>query len=232
MPSASPDRVTRLVERVIEARVHGRYLVRSASEAEAAGLLVGFHGYAEHAAIHLDALCAIPDIHAWLIVSVQALHPFYTRDQTVVANWMTRQDREHAIIDNVDYVGRVLEAVHTENGVRRPLVFAGFSQGGAMAYRAAARYPSDGLIILAADVPPDILAATRLSLPPVLIGRGAKDTWYSETKHAADLEALRARDVAVESCVFDGGHEWGKPFYTAAARHLHVVLGRTRLNGG
>lgn len=232
MPSVSSDRVTRLVERVIEARVHGRYLVRGASDAEAAGLLVGFHGYAEDAAIHLEALSAIPGVDAWLIVSVQALHPFYTRDQTVVANWMTRQNREHAIIDNVDYVGSVLDAVQAENGVRRPVVFAGFSQGGAMAYRAAARYPSDALMILASDVPPDVLAATRLSLPPVLIGRGVNDKWYTQTKHAADLEALRALDVVVESCVFDGGHEWGKPFYAAAARHLRDVLARTRVNGG
>jgi predicted esterase len=222
----------RVVERVIEARVHGRYLVRGASDREAAGLLVGFHGYAEDAAIHLNALSAIPDVHAWLVVSVQALHPFYTRDQTVVANWMTRQHREHAIADNVDYVGRVLEAVQTEHGVRRPLVFAGFSQGGAMAYRAAARYPCDALIILASDVPPDIRAAKHVSLPPVLIGRGTKDTWYTETKHAADLEALSALNVAIESCVFDGGHEWGDPFYKAAARHLREVRGRTRVNSG
>ena len=220
-------RVTPLVERVIEARVHGRYLVRRASGAEAAGLVVGFHGYAEDAAIHLEALSAIPDIDSWLIVSVQALHPFYTRDQTVVANWMTRQDREHAIVDNVDYVGRVLEAVHAEHGARRPLVFAGFSQGGAMAYRAAARYPSDALIVLASDVPPDVLAATRVSLPPVLVGRGVNDRWYTAAKHAADLEALRAAGVVVESCVFDGGHEWGEPFYTAAARHLREVLAPT-----
>src|SRR5262249_16180820 len=192
----------------------------------------GFHGYAEDAAIHLNALSAIPGIHAWLIVSVQALHPFYTRDQSVVANWMTRQDREHAIVDNVDYVGRVLESVQAEHGVRRPLVFAGFSQGGAMAYRAAARYPCDAVIILASDVPPDILAASRVSLPPVLIGRGANDQWYTEAKHLADLEALCARDLAVANCVFDGGHEWGAAFYTAAARHLHDALRRTRVNGG
>ena len=225
MPS-SADRVPQLVERVVEARVHGRYLVSRASDAEPAGLLVGFHGYAEDAAIHLDALRAIPDVDAWSIVSVQALHPFYTRDQTVVANWMTRQNREHAIADNVEYVGNVLEAVRAELGVTRPLVFAGFSQGGAMAYRAAARYPSDALIILASDVPPDVLATTRVSLPPVLLGRGSDDRWYTESKHAADLDALRARGVAVESCVFDGGHEWGGAFYTAAAGHLRAALAR------
>ena len=144
------------------------------------------------------------------------------------ASWMTREGREHAIVDNVDYIGSVLEAVRTEHRVGRPLVFAGFSQGGAMAYRAAVRYPSDALIILASDVPPDILATTPVSLPPVLIGRGTNDKWYTETKHAADLEALRALNVTVESCIFDGGHEWGEPFYAAAARHLRDVLGRTR----
>jgi predicted esterase len=148
-----------------------------------------------------------------------------------VANWMTRQDREQAIVDNVDYIGNVLEAVRAENGLRRPLVFAGFSQGGAMAYRAAARYPCDALIILASDVPPDILAATPVSLPPVLIGRGTSDKWYTETRHAADLEALRALNVAVESCVFAGGHEWGEPFYAAAAGHLRDVLVRSRSGG-
>jgi predicted esterase len=231
MPSASTNHVARLpVERVIEARVHGRYLVRPAPGAGSTGLLVGFHGYAEDAAIHLNALSAIPDIDLWLTVSVQALHPFYTKDQAVVANWMTRQDREHAIVDNVDYIGNVLEAVRTEYGVRRPLVFAGFSQGGAMAYRAAARYPSDALIILASDLPPDILAATPVSLPPVLIGRGTNDKWYTEAKHAADVEVLRALNIAVESCVFDGGHEWSEPFYAAAARHLRDARARARSN--
>ena len=101
-----------------------------------------------------------------------------------------------------------------------------------MAYRAAARYPSDALIVLASDVPPDVLAATRVSLPPVLVGRGVRDKWYTAARHAADLEALRVANVVVESCVFDGGHEWGEPFYAAAARHLQDVLARTRVNGG
>jgi hypothetical protein len=82
MHCASTDHVPRLaVERAIETRVHGRYLVRTGPGTGAAGLLVGFHGYAEDAAIHLHALSAIPEIDRWLIVSVQALHPFYTINQ-------------------------------------------------------------------------------------------------------------------------------------------------------
>jgi hypothetical protein len=54
-------------------------------------LLVGFHGYGENAVTHLDAVQRIPGVDRWLIAAVQALHPFYTRDQRVVANWMTRE---------------------------------------------------------------------------------------------------------------------------------------------
>ena len=170
--------------------------------------------------MHLAAIERIADVDAWLVAAVQALHPFYTRQQSVVANWMTGQDRELAIDDNIDYVGRVLNRLRNDHAVNGPLVFAGFSQGGAMAYRAAARYPCSGLIILAADVPPDVAQQSNMTLPPVLIGRGTQDQWYTSEKHTADLETLARLGVPVESCVFDGGHEWGVDFLDAAARFL------------
>jgi predicted esterase len=132
---------------------------------------------------------------------------------------MTREDRDLAIADNLEYIGRVLGAVRQEGRAGRPLVFAGFSQGGAMAYRAAARYGADGVIVLAADVPPDV-AGGGVRLPRVLLGRGTGDAWYTEDKYAADLDALRGLGSRVEGCVFDGGHEWTAPFHAAAARLL------------
>src|ERR671914_443656 len=102
------------VVHTVDARVHGRYVVRA------------------------------PD---GLIVSVQALHRFYTRHNTIVASWMTREDRELAIADNVDYVGRVLDDARRRYAAGGPLVFEGFSQGRAMAYRAAAHYESQALIV-------------------------------------------------------------------------------------
>ena len=202
-----------------EARTHGRYLVRTPEDGAPWPLLIGFHGYGEHAAIHMDALTRTPGIETWLVAAVQALHPFYTRDQRVVASWMTRDDRELAIDDNLDYVGRVLHAIRDEFPTRAPLVFAGFSQGGAMAYRAAARFAADAVIVLAADVPPDV-ATQGVRLPRVLLGRGTGDTWYTADKQAADLATLHSRAARVESCVFDGGHEWTPPFHEAVSRLL------------
>src|SRR2546421_299213 len=141
----------------VEARTHGRFLVRVPRIAGPWPLLVGFHGYGETAGDHMDALQTIPGTDQWLLVSVQALHPFYTRSERVVASWMTRDDRALAIADNLDYVGRVLERLRTAHPASGTLVFSGFSQGGAVAYRAASTYRADGVIILAADVPPDVI---------------------------------------------------------------------------
>jgi predicted esterase len=206
----------------MEARTHGRYLLRLPDADPPWPLLVGFHGYGEDAAAHLEALARIPGARAWLIASVQALHRFYTRDRRIVASWMTRQDREHEIADNVDYVGRVLRQVRMEYRTRAPLVFAGFSQGGAMAYRAALHHAADALIVLASDVPPDVIASSQ-PLPPVLIGRGLEDDWYTDAKMAADLDALAAIRGRVETCIFEGGHEWSPPFLDAAAALLRRV---------
>jgi len=172
--------------------------------------LVGFHGYAENAERNFSELAQIPGTERWSVVSVQALHAFYVpKTGEVVGSWMTKLNREEAIADNVDYVGRVLGAI----APRRPLVFAGFSQGAAMAYRAAATFACDGVIILSGDVPPDVDAS---KLPPVLIGRGTRDDWYTAEKLEKDLSFL----PNAKSIVFDGGPERTEEFRAVAGKFL------------
>jgi predicted esterase len=204
----------------IEARTHGRYLVRVPEGSAPWPTIVGFHGYGQNAERHMWSLEQIPGHERWLLVAVQALHPFYHREDFVVANWMTRQDRELAIAENVQYVGSVIDAIRRDYATRAPLVFTGFSQGVAMAYRAAAHYRADAVIALAGDVPPDVHASTPAPLPSVLIGRGTRDDWYTPQKHDSDVATLRGLSVDVESCVFDGAHEWTPEFYAAAGRVL------------
>src|SRR5205823_5149878 len=116
---------------------HGRYLVEVPAS-PATGLIVGFHGYAESADAQLDRLRSISGSSAWLRVAIQGLHRFYrSRDRQVIASWMTRQDRELAIADNLAYVAAAIDAVCHDAQLSGPLVIAGFSQGVAMAFRAA-----------------------------------------------------------------------------------------------
>ena len=209
--------------RTVATRIHGRYLVDIPEHSRAT--LVGFHGYQENASIHFDVLKQIAAERPIGLVSVQGLHRFYTRANDVVAGWMTKEDRELAIADNVEYVGHVLTAIAHEFGVTRPMIYVGFSQGVAMAYRAAVlvQRPCDGVIALAADVPPDV-APLAASLPRILLGRGTGDKWYDQAKAAADLEVLRAAGVNVTEHVFEGGHVFGAEFISRARDFVHELL--------
>jgi predicted esterase len=204
----------------IAAQTHGRYLIQLPTEA-AAGTLCGFHGYKENADIHLIALRRVAGDRHWRLVSIQALNRFYNKAGEVVGNWMTRQDRDRAIADNVAYVAAVLSEIAAEYGAARPIVYAGFSQGVGMAYRAAAfaGRPVDGLIVLAGDVPPDV-APVAAQLPKILLGRGTADEWYTAEKAARDLDVLRAAGADVAEHVFDGGHEWHDGFVARAGEFL------------
>jgi predicted esterase len=177
----------------------------------------------------LEALRRIRGERRWRLVSVQALNRFYTRSNDVVANWMTREDRELAMADNIAYVGSVVAAVCAEDRSTLPIVYAGFSQGVAMAYRAAAfaaaraNLPRPaGAILLAGDLPPDV-APLADSLPPLLIGRGVTDEWYKEQKAAADLAVFHEASVTPLVHVFDGGHEWDDSFVAAAGAFLDRI---------
>lgn len=224
-----------MIERAIAAATHGRYLVELPSELKPSPVLVGFHGYAESAETGLDRLRSIPGAGAWLLVSVQGLHRFYrSRSEEVVAGWMTRQDRDLAIADNLAYTAAVLGAVAREWNTDGRAAFCGFSQGVAMAFRAAAaqasRHAAGGpavaavavvaVVALGGDVPPELDAAALAPIPAALIGRGTRDNWYDTETFDSDVQRLGAAGVHVEATALDAGHEWTAPFSRAAGTFL------------
>ena len=187
---------------------HGRVLARRGAP-PAAGVLAGFHGYMENAAILMARLRAIPGSDAWTLLSIQGLHRFYKgRGEEVVAGWMTREDRENAIADNIAYADNALNGVVTDRD--GPLVLVGFSQGVATAFRAGTRGTrrAAGIVGVGGDVPPELLADPLVEFPRVLLLRGARDEWYSEEKLSADVAALDRRGVRHTAHVYDGAHEW------------------------
>jgi predicted esterase len=212
--------------RLIPTTTHGRVLVREARAAAARGMIVGFHGYMENATIQMDRLQAIPGAALWTLVSVQALHRFYRgRSQDVVACWMTREDRDTAIADNIEYVDAALDAVPHDDVTR--IVYAGFSQGVAMAFRSAirGRHGAAAVIGIGGDVPPELLLDPAARFPIVLLARGARDEWLSAGQFRADLNALSARVPAprVRALEYDGAHEWHGPVADAAGDFLESI---------
>jgi predicted esterase len=215
----------------VAARTHGRVLVEepdASEDARGVGLIVAFHGYGQAADDILSEVRRIAGAAAWRLAAPQALHRFYTKgDRAVVGSWMTRQDRDEAIADNVAYVDAVLDTLLADaaaaTGPSGPIVFAGFSQGAAMAYRAAilGRRQAAGVIALAGDVPPDLgVAETGRRWPRVLIGAGDADGWYNSDKVSADVARLDAAGAPHEVVRFRGGHEWTDEFRAAAGGWL------------
>jgi predicted esterase len=213
-----------VIERSIAVNTHGRYLVVPPAQDVPAGLLVGFHGYAEGAESQLERLRAIPGSERWRLVAIQGLHRFYQRrTNEVIASWMTRQDRELAIADNLAYVEAVLDEMSRD---RPRLVFAGFSQGVAMAFRAACATARrvDGVIAVGGDVPPEIDAASLGRVHAALVCRGARDEWYTDEKFQQDVARIRQAGAAVHPVAFDGGHEWPAAVLDAASAFLQGVM--------
>ncbi len=213
-------------EREIAALVHGRYLLEIPAEPEGCPLLVGFHGYGENAEKHLEELRRLPGSSRWALCAVQALHPFYNRTGDVIASWMTRQQRERAILDNLRYVASVVAEVKRELPVSERLAYLGFSQGAAMAYRAAAGsgHACRGVVVLGGDLPPELESRDFGHFPPVLLGRGTSEQWYDAAKMEHDVEFLRGKGIDVRPCVFEGGHEWTGEFRAAAGRFLDEMF--------
>src|SRR5690349_3625684 len=139
----------------IATRIHGRVLVRK--RADPVAVLAGFHGYMENADVQMNRLEGLSFSDRVTLVSVQALHRFYRgRSEEVVAGWMTRQDREAMIADNIEYCDR---AIDLADAAGLPLFTAGFSQGVAMAFRCATRGQRRAAAVVAVggDVPPELL---------------------------------------------------------------------------
>ena len=204
---------------------HGRILVDEAPAAAPLKILAGFHGYAQHADEMLELLRTIPADPSWTRVSIQALHRFYRgRSDVTVASWMTRQDRELLVQDNLAYVNAALAQVAGARTIDR-LVVCGFSQGVAMAFRAGVlgARKADAVAALGGDVPPELLANPTLRFPRVLLARGTRDEWYKDEQLRVDERQLRARGGAVETLTFDGAHEWHPDFAGRVAALMRAI---------
>jgi predicted esterase len=212
-----------VTERSVATTTHGRYLVLPPASPGPAPILVGFHGYGEDAEAQLERLRAISESSHWLCISIQALHRFYDRRTgRVVASWMTRQDRDLAIADNIAYVTKCIDAAASEWPTLPKVVFTGFSQGVATAFRAAVNSTRTvvGVIAVGGDVPPELPAAVLSQISTALVARGATDHLYPPQKFAEDQRRLREASVNVHALEFNGAHEWSGEVIAAASTFL------------
>lgn len=208
----------------IETPTHGRVLCRERPGARI--VLVGFHGYTENADIQMERLEEIRGGAEWTLIAVQGLHRFYRgKTPDISASWMTRQDRDEMIADNIEYGDRVLEAL-TSPG--QTIVTLGFSQGVAMAFRTAlcGRRRAHGVVAVGGDIPPELLTQSGIEFPPVLLARGETDDWYTASKLEHDVKALANIGNTARVSVYPGGHQWTEQIAKRAAGFIEGTFGK------
>ena len=177
------------------------------------------HGYGQLAGQFVTPFARVAT-PARRIVAPEGLSRFYLDPSRTAADpaplvgatWMTREDRDHEIADQIAYLDALkdtLLASEPTNGVR--LRVLGFSQGVATASRwlAYGRVRPSQAILWAGSFPPDVDVAefaARLTGVPVLLVVGTRDALASWA--AADTQVRRFADAGMDARVitFDGGH--------------------------
>jgi predicted esterase len=175
------------------------------------------HGQSMRAAAFLET-ARVLESPSRLLIAPEALSRHYegeistSRNATVGATWMTREERESEIRDYVAYLDD-LHALMTERfaGSPPPVTVLGFSQGGATGVRwvAQGKVRVARLIVWASSLPPDVNFAelyARQGQPRVSYVAGTRDIYITPKVLGAQHAILNGAKVPFEAVSFDGGH--------------------------
>jgi predicted esterase len=175
------------------------------------------HGYGELAGEFARRFAPVDD-GTRLIVAPEALSRFYhsspappspqPRDRgSVGASWMTREDRDSEIGDQVTYLDAVHDAIFARvprEGIR--LTVLGFSQGVAAVTRWLARraIPTNRVVCWAGAIPEDAMAGMRGRALTMVAG--TRDI-YAPAERIAEVGAqMAAANLTFRQLTFEGGH--------------------------
>ena len=179
---------------------------------------IACHGYGQLAASLIRWLGPLASAER-LVVAPEALSRFYLNPEAgraaeprIGASWMTREDREHEIADQVTYLDALHDRIFADVPRERVmLVVFGFSQGAATVCRwlDRGRARADRLLLWGGFLPPDLdLARPDLFLQatPLTIVMGESDEFAKPEAVAAAERALASARLPATVRRFAGGH--------------------------
>lgn len=190
----------------------------TAGNPDAGKKLFALHGYSQHPKYFLRKIASLGGQDLELIAP-EGLHRFYIHGHSgrVGASWMTKEDRENDIADNIAYLDQLVDEL-----AARPIpmpreatderILMGFSQGTATAVRyfCATQHAFDKLILWAGSFPPDLsLPDNRDKLNTVGIDLvvGDEDE-FIHSEHILELKSLFDHEgISYRIHRFRGGHD-------------------------
>ena len=181
-------------------------------------LWIACHGYGQLAAEFLARMTAVQS-PTRLVVAPEGLSRFYLErarggshsSSAIGASWMTREDRNAEIGDQVAYLdvlAQVFIPPVSPSAVK--LTVLGFSQGVATACRwlVHSRARAHRLVCWGGLVPDDVLRGDvgALRHTKICLVAGSRDEFVGADRVATAAAALQALGLDVTSITFHGGH--------------------------
>ena len=149
-----------------------------------------------------------------LILAPEALNRFYidTNYGRVGASWMTKDERQDDIKENIKYLNSLMDQIIREIGHNRfKINVLGFSQGGATAcrwlFKSGLKF--ENLIMWARDIPKDTLTEeNRLKWSDMNthLVMGKKDELINEEMKAKFLKLVTDYKLDYKLTLYDGDH--------------------------
>lgn len=199
-----------------------RYYVLGEPSPAVRELWVVCHGYGMLAEPFLSQCASLARADR-LIVAPEALSRFYaelkvphTANSAIGASWMTREDREAEITDQIVYLDTLCQHLRPDpkrmDAQGEPLIIAlGFSQGVATAARwaAAGQTRISRVIAWGAPLPTDLDLADFAKMTPQIrvdVVYGTQDRFMTEKVTQIQRDRLIAAGVSYAERTYEGGH--------------------------
>ncbi|TPG65909.1 alpha/beta hydrolase [Hymenobacter nivis] len=172
------------------------------------------HGYGQLAAYFIRHFAALAAADPGLVVvAPEGLSRFYLHGHAgrVGASWMTRDDRQHEIDDQLTFLNQLASHVLGRCPAGVPVTVLGFSQGTATAGRwlVGAPFRPAHLVLWAGAFPPDTNPAATDQLIqnlPITLVIGEHDEYLTPAAVAEQQAHLQQLGALVAVYTFAGGH--------------------------
>jgi predicted esterase len=176
-------------------------------------ILIALHGYGQLAEFFLRKFEPLFNEDR-LIVVPEATNYYYLQGFSgrVGANWMTKHEREAAIINNNNYLKAILDSLLIRYNEKPKIKVLGFSQGAATASRWVSQlpFPVDTLILWGGGFAHDLefgKTCLQLKKTKCIIAVGDNDEFITVESLSKQEELIKAMNLQVERITYPGGHD-------------------------
>tara|TARA_B100000989_G_scaffold96405_1_gene70183 strand:+ start:30 stop:683 length:654 start_codon:yes stop_codon:yes gene_type:complete len=212
-----------MIKKTIDVEKKARYFQIGSAHDKVSTVWIVLHGYGMLSEFFIQKFEQIKDTNT-LIIAPEALNRFYidTNYGRVGASWMTKEERQTDIDENIKYLNGLMNMINKEIDHNRfKINVLGFSQGGATACRWIfnSEIKIENLIMWAVDIPKDTLIERnrkKWNSIKTHIVMGKQDKLINDKMKAKFLKLVTDYKLNYKLTLYDGDHR----IYTDVLKEL------------